>query len=113
MVPQIFQFESDYPTGSPFWARVRIWPTAHAKDMYEEGEVFEIGEPVWLSRSSLVQPQDHVYWICGFDYDHGVAKLTWGPPEVSPRGVATIPVRPWHLLKLPDMVRIAAEASRP
>lgn len=63
----------------------------------------------------MLQPQTHVYWIRDFAYEDGMGwvKLSWGPPEVSTDQTAIIPVRPGHLLKLPDMMRIAAEASRP
>jgi len=110
-----FQFETD--TVSPArWVRCRVWSDSTQVDR-EEGEVFEIDEPVWLDRSSMLQPQDHIYWIRAFTYEgtnqDAWVKLSWGPPEVSSDQTAFIPVRPKHLRKLPEMHRIAAEASRP
>jgi hypothetical protein len=110
-----FQFESDM-VGGP-WLRCRIWPDMVAMQADEEGgEVFEIEEPVWL-QNSLVQPQEHIYWIREFTYEGpdqaAWVKLSWGPPEVSSEKTAFIPVQPKHLRKLTEMHRIAAEASRP
>jgi hypothetical protein len=106
-----FQFESD-TVADPVWVRVRVWLNG---ELREEGELYEIGEPVMLGESSLLQPKDHVYWIrdIGYEGPKPYVRLSWHPPEVTSTWDTYIPVRPDHLKKLNDMLRIAAEASRP
>jgi hypothetical protein len=111
--PHFYQFEADKPNGR--WDRCRVWADRTAQDKNEPGDLYGLDEPVWLNTTSLLQPQNHVYWINAFRYVQGECwvHLTWLPAKPESALASIIPVRPWHLLKLPDMVRIAAESSRP
>lgn len=106
-----FQFEAGVLGDEIQYTRLRLWEM----DDQDKAEVFEIDEPVQLSRESMLQPQDHIYWIHSFR-THGTVShvmVTWGPPETRDRSGGLIPIRPTHVVKLPDMLRLAAEASRP
>lgn len=107
---RLCQFESDRSEPPLRWIRLRVWDTG-AED---KAEIFELGEPVRLGIISGDRSVTHIYWIEAFQPDHQgpyegvVLRITEPESGLDAR----IVVRPLTLRKLPDMVRIAVEASR-
>jgi hypothetical protein len=107
----MYQMETDVEGAA--WTRVRVWPDSTSFDHFENCEVFEVGEPVYVDREVKDAPPE-VWWIEQFR-EECIESLNKVVRLRSTRTVrwmtGYLDARPDQLVRLPAMLRIAVEAN--
>jgi hypothetical protein len=111
------QFQSAIQDGP--WTTVAVWDRDDPFGILG-GKIFEIGEPVRLKtvvipvHRNISEGKAAIWWIAGFTDANGhFARVvrTWAATKIA-REEGGVAVSVGELEKLPDMLRITAEAFR-